>query len=139
MKYYYVFWNWALLLSTHNQVNPSLITKITSWFKFFGKNVYLVGCATLCAKSEVMLVILYVAWILVSKPPTLFCFLYKSWSILCCLNFFFCITIRDKNTSCQNLSALTKVSMELNHIWLWWTPLFVSFSYNRVRRFFSGK
>ena len=33
----------------------SPITKITSWFKFLGKNLYLVGCVTLCAKSEVML------------------------------------------------------------------------------------
>ena len=46
----------------------------------------------------------------IKAPPTLFCFLYKSWSILCCLNFF-CITIRDKNTSCQNLSVLSKVNL----------------------------
>ena len=29
--------------------------RITSWLKFLGKNLHLVGCATLCAKSEVML------------------------------------------------------------------------------------
>ena len=42
-------------MSPHTQVNASPITKITSWLKFLGKNLYLVGCATLCAKSEVML------------------------------------------------------------------------------------
>ena len=36
-------------------MNASPITKITSWLKFLGKNLHLVGCATLCAKSEVML------------------------------------------------------------------------------------
>ena len=70
----------------------------------------------------------------IKAPPTLFCFWYKSWSILCCLNFF-CITIRDKNTSCQNLSVLTKVSLHgVESYWdnefifqkkpdLWWAPL----------------
>jgi hypothetical protein len=43
------FW-WFLL--THDQVNASSITKITS---FLGKNLCLVGCATVCVKSEVML------------------------------------------------------------------------------------
>ena len=38
-----------------HQVNASPITKITSLLKFLGKNIHLVGCATLCAKSEVML------------------------------------------------------------------------------------
>jgi hypothetical protein len=42
-------------LLTHDQVNSSSITKITSWFKFLGKNLHLVGCAIVCAKSEVML------------------------------------------------------------------------------------
>ena len=51
----FVFWNWALFLSTRDQVNASPITKLTSWFKFLGKNLHLVGCATVCAKSEVML------------------------------------------------------------------------------------
>ena len=37
-------------------MNASPITKITSWLKFLGKNLHFVGCATLCAKSEVMLV-----------------------------------------------------------------------------------
>jgi hypothetical protein len=37
-------------------VNASPIKKITSWFKFLGKNLHLVGCATVCAKSEVMLI-----------------------------------------------------------------------------------
>ena len=46
----------ALFLSPHTQVNTSPITKITSWLKFLGKNLHLVGCATLCAKSEVMLI-----------------------------------------------------------------------------------
>ena len=32
-----------------------LIPFIISWFKFLGKNVHLVGCATVCGKSEVML------------------------------------------------------------------------------------
>ena len=51
------FW-WFLL--THDQVNASSITKITSWLKFLGKNLHLVGCATLCAKSEVMLLFVMV-------------------------------------------------------------------------------
>ena len=38
-------------------MNASPITKITSWFKFLGKNLRLVGCATVCAKSEVMLML----------------------------------------------------------------------------------
>ena len=42
-------------LSTHDQVNASSITKITSWLKFLGKNFHLLCCATVCAKSEVML------------------------------------------------------------------------------------
>ena len=46
---------------THDQVNASSITKITSWLKFLGKNLRLVGCATVCAKSEVMLGYKYVA------------------------------------------------------------------------------
>ena len=37
-------------------MNASPIPKITSWLKFLGKNLHLVGCATLCAKSEVMLI-----------------------------------------------------------------------------------
>ena len=36
-------------------MNASPITKITSWLKFLGKNLHLVGCATVCCKSEVML------------------------------------------------------------------------------------
>ena len=36
-------------------MNARPVTKITSWLKFLGKNFHLVGCATLCAKSEVML------------------------------------------------------------------------------------
>ena len=43
-------------MSTRDQVNASPITKITSWFKFLGKNHHLVVCATVCAKSEVMLI-----------------------------------------------------------------------------------
>ena len=50
------FW-WFLL--THDQVNASSITKITSWLKFLGKNLHLVGCATVCSKSEVMLPWMY--------------------------------------------------------------------------------
>ena len=46
---------WALFLPTRDQVNASSITKITSWLKLLGKNLRLVGCATVCAKSEVML------------------------------------------------------------------------------------
>ena len=42
-------------MSHHDKVMTSLITKITSLLKFLGKNLHLVGCATLCAKSEVML------------------------------------------------------------------------------------
>ena len=37
-------------LFTRDQVNASPITKITSWFKFLGKNLYLVGCVTVCNK-----------------------------------------------------------------------------------------
>ena len=45
-----------LKLGPHDQVNASPITKIiTSWFKFLGKNLHMVGFATVCAKSEVML------------------------------------------------------------------------------------
>ena len=51
-----IFW-W--FLSHHTQVNASPITKITSWLKFLGKNLHLVGCATVCGKSKVMLMILY--------------------------------------------------------------------------------
>ena len=40
---------------THDQVNASSITKITSGLKFLGKNLHLVDCATVCGKSEVML------------------------------------------------------------------------------------
>ena len=36
-------------------MNASPITKITRWFKFLSKNLHLVGCATVCAKSEVMI------------------------------------------------------------------------------------
>ena len=46
------FW-WFLL--THDQVNASSITKIISWLKLLGKNLHLVGCATVSSKSEVML------------------------------------------------------------------------------------
>ena len=46
-------------MSTHTQVNASPITKITSWLKFLGKNLYLVGRATVCDKSEVMLPRIY--------------------------------------------------------------------------------
>ena len=48
----------ALFLLHHDQVNASPITKITSWLKFYGKNLRLVCCATVCAKSEVMLSLL---------------------------------------------------------------------------------
>ena len=40
-------------------MNSSSITKITSWFKFLCKNLHLVGCATVCDKSEVMLISTY--------------------------------------------------------------------------------
>ena len=40
-------------------MNASPITKITSWLKFLGKNLHLAGCATFCAKSEVMLEYVY--------------------------------------------------------------------------------
>ena len=40
---------------THDQVNGSSITKITSQLKFLGKNLHLVDCATVCVKTEVML------------------------------------------------------------------------------------
>ena len=36
-------------------MNASPITKIIGCFKILGKNLHLVGCATVCAKSEVML------------------------------------------------------------------------------------
>ena len=36
-------------------MNASSIIKITSWLKFLGKNLHLMGCATVCGKSEVML------------------------------------------------------------------------------------
>ena len=57
------FWYWKLALKikfwrflwTHDQVIASSITNITSWFKFFGKNLHLVDCATVCTKSDVML------------------------------------------------------------------------------------
>ena len=55
------FLNLELFLLPHVQVNASLITKITSWLKFFGKNLHLVGCATVCGKSEVMLLEIQVA------------------------------------------------------------------------------
>ena len=50
------FW-W--FLSTHDQVNASSITKITSCLKFLGKNLHLMGCANVCGKSEVMLILVY--------------------------------------------------------------------------------
>ena len=36
-------------------MNASPITKITSWLEFLNKNLHLLGCATVCGKSEVML------------------------------------------------------------------------------------
>ena len=48
-------------MSPPTQVNASPITKLTSWLKFLGKNLHLVGCATLWAKSEVMLLIVIFA------------------------------------------------------------------------------
>ena len=53
------FW-W--FLSPHTQVNASPITKITSWLEFLGKNLHLVGCATVCGKSEVMLMNTVFPW-----------------------------------------------------------------------------
>ena len=50
---------------THDQVNANSITKITSWPKFMGKNLRLVGCATVCAKSEVMLIMVYIPILIV--------------------------------------------------------------------------
>ena len=38
-------------------MNASPITKITSCLEFLGKNLHLVGCATVCGKSEVMLML----------------------------------------------------------------------------------
>ena len=49
-------------MSPHTQVNASPITKTTSWLKFLGKNLHLVGCATLCAKIEVMLTYVSIIW-----------------------------------------------------------------------------
>ena len=50
-------------LSPHTQVKASPITKITSKLEFLGKNLHLFDCATLCAKSKVMLVI-YTIWMI---------------------------------------------------------------------------
>ena len=36
-----------------------IIITITTWFKFLGKNLHLVGCTTLCTKSEVMLMYVF--------------------------------------------------------------------------------
>ena len=47
-------------MSPHTQVNASPITKLTRWLKFLGKNIHLVGSTTLCAKSEVILVVMSV-------------------------------------------------------------------------------
>jgi hypothetical protein len=44
-----------VILTTHDQVNASSITKITSWLNFLSKNLRLMGYATVCAQSEVML------------------------------------------------------------------------------------
>ena len=49
-------------MSPYTQVNASPITKTTSWLKFLGKNLHLVGCATLCAKIEVMLTYVSIIW-----------------------------------------------------------------------------
>ena len=38
-------------------MNASQITKRFSWFNFWGKNLHLVGCATVCIKSEVILLL----------------------------------------------------------------------------------
>ena len=50
------FW-WFLL--AHDLVNASSITKMISWLKFLGKNLHLVCCASVCAKSEVMLIFIF--------------------------------------------------------------------------------
>ena len=48
---------------TRDQVNASSITKLTSWFKFLGKNLHLMDCATVWDKSEVMLLwAIYTEW-----------------------------------------------------------------------------
>ena len=46
-------------IGSYDQVNASPIKKLTSWFKFLDKNPQLVSCATVCAKSEVMLIYVY--------------------------------------------------------------------------------
>ena len=38
-------------------MNANPITKITSWLEFLGKSLHLVGCAIVCVKSEVMLIL----------------------------------------------------------------------------------
>ena len=54
--FYIENWLWqSKFLLTHDQVNANSITKTTSWLKFFGKNLCLVGCATVYAKDEFML------------------------------------------------------------------------------------
>ena len=42
-------------------MNASPITKISSWLKFLGKNLHLVGCAIVCGKSEFMLLCMHVS------------------------------------------------------------------------------
>ena len=47
----------SLFLSTHDQVSASPIKKIFSRVNILGKTLHLFGCATLCAKSEVILML----------------------------------------------------------------------------------
>ena len=66
------------MLSPHDQVNESPITKITKWFKFLGNNLHLVGCAALCPKSEVMLISNVWTWLeLCAQPEN--CQHYSEW------------------------------------------------------------
>ena len=53
MIWYFIFWSSSF--SEIRYLNASPITKITSWLKLLAKNLHLAGSATLCSKSEVML------------------------------------------------------------------------------------
>ena len=81
-------------------MNASSITKITSWLKFLG-NLYLVGCATVCGKSEVMPIVrVFYRFVIIGSTII--------WSV---------------NYSSLSHSQLTKPNFFWIRLWLTLTPI----------------
>ena len=70
-------------------MNASPITKITSWLKFLGKNLHLVGCATLCSKSEVMLLVVLAIVVTVEEENNTYKIIVHTMNHNSILDFFF--------------------------------------------------